>query len=225
MSERRRRVAPFALVAAADVMTCFIGILFVVLVQSKAKVETEVKELEARKAEVQAEIVEQETEREEALRLMEADLKKKEEEIKGQIAEQEAMLAQKQQNFQDWDWLVDRLRASQGMSRKPDVHLYLRSRGIYRDGSKNRMSDEQILAFLKAQAALAPTRSDGTALVAVWQENGANDQYIRLLDLEDKIPGLDEEVVLYTVILPSGVRAGPEQKGTEPIEKKKGGKR
>ena len=94
MSGRRRRVAPFALVAAADIMACFIGILFVVLVQSKARVETEVKDLEARKAEVQAEIVQRE-----------AEAEKKEEEIKTQIAQSEAQLAQKQQNFQDWDWL------------------------------------------------------------------------------------------------------------------------
>lgn len=214
MSERRRRVAPAALIAAADIMTCFIGILLVVLVQSKAKVETEVKDLEARKAEVQAEIAEQEVEAE-----------KKKEEIKAQIAESEAQLAQKQQNFQDWDWLVDRLRVSKGMSRKPDAHLYLRSRGIYRDGSKKAMTNDQLLAFLKAEAEDAPTRPEGKALVAAWQENGANDQYIRVLDIEDKIPGLDEEVVIYTIILPSGVRAGPEQKGTEPLEQKKGDKR
>ncbi len=209
MSGRRRRVAPFALVAAADIMACFIGILFVVLVQSKARVETEVKDLEARKAEVQAEIVQRE-----------AEAEKKEEEIKTQIAQSEAQLAQKQQNFQDWDWLVHRLRVSKGMSRNPDTHLYLRSRGIYRDGSKKAMSNEQVLAFLTAESDDAPSRPEGKALVAAWQENGANDQYIRLLDLEDKIPGLDDQVVVYTIILPSGVRAGPEQKGTEPIRKK-----
>lgn len=213
MSERRRRVAPFALVAAADIMACFIGILLVVLVESKAKVETEVKDLEARKIEIRAEIAEQEAEGE-----------KKQEEIQDRIAESEAQLAQKQQNFQDWDWLVNRLRTSQGMSRKPDAHLYLRSRGIYRDGSKKAMTNGQLVAFFAAQAEDASTRPDGKALVAAWQENGANDQYIRILDLKDKIPGLDREVVIYTIILPSDIRAGPEQKGTEPIEKK-GGKR
>lgn len=222
--KRSQVLAYLAYIAMVDVMAGFIGVLLMTTAQMKSTVQAQVATLETRKAELAAQIEKaKEDHAQETARLVaEYDLKK--EALNGQIAESEAQLAQKQQDFQDWDWLVDRLRVSEGMSRKPDAHLYLRSRGIYRDGSKKAMGNEQILAFLRERAASAASLPDGSALVALWQENGANDQYIRILDIEDRIPGLDKEVVLYTIILPSGVRAGPEQKGNEPL-KKKGEKR
>lgn len=224
MSERRRRAAPAALIAAADIMACFVGILLVVLVESKVKVEAEVKELENRKVELRSEVAGQERKFDEMVRELEAEREKKEAKIQAEIVKQEARLEQKKQNFRDWDWVVNRLRVSQGMSRLPDTHLYLRASGIYRDGSKQAMTDEQVLAFLRAEAEAAPTRSDGKAYVAMWQENGANDQYIRVLDIKDRFPELNREVEVFTIILQSGVRAGPERKGNEPLEKKEEGR-
>ncbi|OGL95470.1 hypothetical protein A2348_03230 [Candidatus Uhrbacteria bacterium RIFOXYB12_FULL_58_10] len=225
MAERRRHGSTASLIAAADIMTCFIGILLVVLVRSKVTVEHEVEALEARKVELQSEVAVLAVENDETFRRMESEHKKKEARIKAEIAEQEVQLAQKQQSFKDWDWVVNRFRESRGMSRDPDAHLYLRSQGIYRDGNAKPLSDAQVIAFLTGQFESASTRPDGKSLVAAWQENGANDQYIRMLDMRSQIPGLDRELSIYTIVLPTGAHAGAEQKGNEPIERKQGGGR
>lgn len=219
-SGRFRR--PAALIGFIDLMICLAGVLYIQQYQHQAEIEIEVAELEARKSRIEEEIAAAEAEAEirkaerleaidQAVAEAEAEAEAKKAALDARIADVEEMLVQRQDDFQSFDWVVHRFTASRGLPRDPDAHLYLRAKGgIFSDDSSTAMRDSQIVSWLEKKAEdYAASGATDQVLIAAWQENGANDEYIRLLDIRDSHAELIEKVYLYSVILPSGVPAGP----------------
>ncbi len=120
MARKKSRVA---FIAAADLMACFVAIMFVVLDARKAEVEAEVQDLVEQRQEI----------------------------ISGLQAELKEILEQHEQGlkdaFRDWDTVVTTL-SREGVP-KSEYNLYLRVDGIYTDSSNQTLSDAELRVWLK----------------------------------------------------------------------------
>ena len=232
-AKRRRGPGRALYIALADVMMCLAGRLILEYNMDKVKLEEQILQLEAKKTEVEQQIVDAEAKVvdvnqraiDEQARL-EKETAEKKAELDGRISDVESQLAQRQDDFQNWDLVVHRYNMGGepgGFPRKADAHLYLRESGAYRDGKRGKMTNDELRAWLKEQGASSETRRDHRTVIAVWTENGANDQWLRLVSVMNESGVKDALLTTYIddIILPSGVPANASQKGTEGIKPKK----
>lgn len=198
-------------------MMCWAGRLYLEQNMERIELEIEVQKLEEHRAQLQGQTAQIEQEMADERKRLEEENAKYKAELDARTADIESQLKQRQDDFQNWDLVVHRYFLKQEEAghkdRRPDVHLYVRRGGIYRDGRKAKLSDGEIRAWLIEEAAAAEQNPYGYIVVATWQENGANDSYIRLLDIFDRTRELQGKVAVHNVVLPDGVRADASQKG------------
>ncbi|MEK7620549.1 MAG: hypothetical protein AAB413_04925 [Patescibacteria group bacterium] len=214
-----------------DMFVCFACVLFVILGQPQTEIDQQIvrkqeelalldEAVEKRREERQALETQTQQVADEAL----ARAKQVEDEARARVAQLEAeiastreQLAKRQQEFTDWDVVVDRFtKYADGVVRNPDLHVYLRPNGAYAAASpKQKLSRDALLSWLTVTTEeftrLHPTKEGEkpqSLYVALYVENGANDTYRTAMSVIDEINREKYRVRADFVTLPSGVIAG-----------------
>ncbi len=204
MTARRKSRSPY--IAAADMFACFaVVMLLKLLEQSHVLPDPQVVQEERRLEMVQQAVEERKEERR-------AEEKKKKErlaEAEAEIQKSKAALAERQKEFQNWDIVVRRFSEYSNLTREPDHSFFLRTSGIYTAGNSKKWTKDGVTRWMKEMAA-GHTR-ENAILVAVYTENGANDFYRVLMDAIDAANEPAYRIDSFFILLPSGVKAGPDQ--------------
>ncbi|NBS42104.1 hypothetical protein EBS80_05630, partial [bacterium] len=129
--------------------------------------------------------------------------------VQGQIETERERLEEKQQAYQNWDVVVQQFTHYAALDREPDYHFYVRSNGVYSSASTAKWTKAGLKAWLTDVAAKTPPGS--TTDVVFYIENGANDLYIYERSVIDELNASGVRIVSHSVILPPGVRAGPDE--------------
>lgn len=198
-------------------MAGFVGILFVIMTNSKAVLDAQKAELEIEIAGLQKEkeVIESKVE-ETANRLgvltQVDDLKKESEKAKAEIERlkeeseaEQAKFTARQRKFQNWDFVIGHYLKNYGKRMVPTHDVFVRESGIYTP-SGGPISTADLHRWILEQVA----SEDETPMIGFWIENGANDRYVEIMNMLEAIP--DSESATFnnrSIILPSGVPAGP----------------
>lgn len=215
-----RRSSRAPLMAGMDMFVCFAAVLFVILGQPQAQIDQQI----VQKGEQLALLDDAVERRREERQGVEAQTKQARDEattlqrqLASEIASTREQLAKRQQEFTDWDVVVDRFnRYADSVARNPDLHVYLRPKGIYAATSpKQKLTRDALLSWLTVTAeefARQHPAKEGEKqqplYLALYVENGANDTYLTAMSVISEINRARYRVLADFVTLPSGVIAG-----------------